>query len=95
MVNKHTVNYHASPSQLISRIHIQFFPKPLYSAMVAEKFQIYSVKITANTFVSQKIESVFTHAHKKNLPPEFYHYLPGRWELPIAPHTAFFEEIFS
>ena len=58
MVNKHTVNYHASPSQLISRIHIQFFPKPLYSAMVAEKFQIYSVKITANTFVSQKIESV-------------------------------------
>ena len=26
--------------------------------MVAEKFQIYSVKTTANTFVSQKIESV-------------------------------------
>ena len=26
--------------------------------MVAEKFQIYSVKITENTFVNQKIESV-------------------------------------
>ena len=32
--------------------------------MLAEKFQIYSVKIIANTFVSQKIESV-----------QFYSYL--------------------
>ena len=29
--------------------------------MVAKNFQIYSVKITANTFVSQKIESVHFH----------------------------------
>ena len=68
MVNKHTINYHPSPSQLISRIHIQFFPKPLYSAMVAETFQIYSVKITANTFVSQKIESVYSCPQEKLTP---------------------------
>ena len=89
MVNKHTVNYHASPSQLISRIHIQFFPKPLYSTMVAEKFQIYSVKITANTFVSQKIESVFTHAHKKNLPRNFIIIFQADGNCPFLPNSVF------
>ena len=42
----------------LSRNFLEFSPKPVYSTMVAEKFQIYSVKTTANTFVSQKIESV-------------------------------------
>ena len=73
MVNKYTVDYHSNPSQLISRIHIlyfyglqrgwslsflNFFPKPIYSSLVAEKFQVYSVKTTADTFVSQKIKSL-------------------------------------
>ena len=74
MVNKHTEHYHRSPSQLISRIHpfifpctfkgfissesLNFFPKPVYSTMVVEKFQIYSVRLLTNTFVRQKIESV-------------------------------------
>ena len=31
--------------------------------MVAEKFQIYSVKITANTFASQKIEAVHFYSY--------------------------------
>ena len=52
--------------------------------MVAVKFQIYSVKITTNTFVSQKLNLfIFTHALKRNSPPGFYHYPPGRWELPV------------
>ena len=60
--------------------------------MVAEKFQIY--KITANTFVSQKLNLFnFTHAPKQNSPPGFYHYPPGRQELPTR--TAFSEDIFS
>ena len=60
MVNKYTVDYRHSPSQLTSRIHLLIFlwtpkglislleivSKPVYSTMVAEKFQIYSVKIT-------------------------------------------------
>ena len=70
MVNKHTEHYHRSPSQLISRIHpfifpctfkgfissesLNFFPKPVYSTMVVEKFQIYSVKITDKYFCETK-----------------------------------------
>ena len=38
----------------LSRVFLEFSPKPVYSTMVAEKFHIYSVKITANTFVNQK-----------------------------------------
>ena len=86
IVNKHTVDYHPSLSQLISRIHtliflwtpkgfisprifLDFFPKPVYSTMVMEKFQIYSVRITANTFMSIKLNLFnFTHASKRNSP---------------------------
>ena len=35
----------------------------------------------------------FTHAPKQNSPPGFYHYPPGRQELPTR--TAFSEDIFS
>ena len=74
MVNKHTVDYHPSPSQLISRIHTLIFlwtPKGfispesflnfflnLYIPPWLQKSFKFSVKITANTFVSQKIECV-------------------------------------
>ena len=71
MVNKHTVDYHPSPSQLISRIHsriyfygllrglsfrifLEFFPNPVYSTMIAEKFQIYSVEITGKYISESK-----------------------------------------
>ena len=73
MVNKHTVNYHPSPSQLISRIHTLIFlwtPKGfispesflnfflnLYIPPWLQKSFKFSVKITANIFASQKIES--------------------------------------
>ena len=63
--------------------------------MVAETFQIYSVKITANTFVSQKIESVhFYSCPQAKLSPGFYHYPPGRRELPSPPEQHFLK-IFS
>ena len=59
--------------------------------MVAEKFQIYGVKVTGNTFVSQKIESVhFYSCPQQNSPPGFYHYTPGRRELPNPPEQHFF-----
>ena len=65
MVNNHTVDYHPSPLQLFSRIHLtyfyglltglsEFFPKPVYSTMVPEKFQIYSVKITGKYICESK-----------------------------------------
>ena len=74
IVNKHTADYHPSPSQLISRIHTLIFlwtPKGFISLESFLNFFLnlnippwlqrsftFGVKITANTFVSQKIESV-------------------------------------
>ena len=70
--------------------------------MVAENFQIYGIKITPNTFVSQKIESVHFYSYpqaKLSLPPPPHPPIPPgichsptvRRELPIPP---FFEDIF-
>ena len=61
--DKHTVDYHPSPSQLTSRIYpliflwtpkwfispeyfLIFFCKHVYYTMIADKFQIYGVKVT-------------------------------------------------
>ena len=60
--------------------------------MVAEKFQIHSVKITANTFVSQKIESV--HFYSK-LSPEFLSLSPRQTGIAHSSRIALFEDIFS
>ena len=58
--------------------------------MIAEKFQIYSVKTTVNTFVSQKIESVqFYSCPRAKISPGFYHCPPGLQELPILPEQHF------
>ena len=37
----------------LSRIFLEFFLKSVYPAMVAEKFQVFSVKVTG-AFASQK-----------------------------------------
>ena len=63
--------------------------------MAAGKFHIYSVKTTANTFVSQKMNLFnFTHASKQNCLPAFYHYRLGRRELPIPPKQHFLKIFF-
>ena len=36
----------------------------------------------------------FTHAPKQNSPPGFYHYPPGRQELPIFPNSIFWRYFF-
>ena len=77
----------------LSRIFHEVFPKPVYSTMVVEKFQIYSVKITANTFLSQN--SFYSCSQAKLSPPGFYHYLPGRWELSIPPKQRFLKIFFT
>ena len=62
--------------------------------MVAEVAN-YSVKITADTFVSQKIESVeFYSCLQAKSPPGFYHYPPGRRELPIPLEQHFLKIFF-
>ena len=76
MVNKHTVVYHPSPSELTSRIHPPHiglvrglslhnisFLKTVCLTMVAEKFQIHGVKITRKYISeSKKTESVHFHS---------------------------------
>ena len=84
IVNKHAVDYHPSPSQLISKIHTLIFlwkPKGFISPESSLNFFLnlyippwlqksfkFSANITANTFVSQKIESVdFYSCHQVKL----------------------------
>ena len=63
-------DYHISMDSLgflsPTRAFLKFSPKPVYSTMVAEKFQIYSIKITGNTLVSQKTESVQFYSCPQN-----------------------------
>ena len=57
--------------------------------MVAEKFQIYSVKITANTFASLKIESVqFYSCVQAKLSPRFLSLSPKQTGIPHSSQTA-------
>ena len=63
--------------------------------MVAEKFHIFSVKITGK-FVSQKIESVHFYSRPKaKLPPRFLSLSPRQKEIAHSSRTAFSEDIFS
>ena len=82
MVSKHTVDYHPSPSQFVSndfkwvyfsRIFLEFFSKPAYSTLVAEKFQIYSIKITGKYICESNNKSVHFYScpQAKALPQVF------------------------
>ena len=63
--------------------------------MVVEKFQIYSVKIIAIHLRVKKLNLfIFNRAPKQNTPPGFYHYPPGRQELPISPEQRFLKIFF-
>ena len=73
-----------------SRVFLEFSPKPVYSTMVAKKFQIYSVKITANTFVNQKIESVqFYSCPQAKLSPKFLSLSPKKTGIAHSFRTTF------
>ena len=62
--------------------------------MVAEKFQIYSVKTTANTFVSQKIESAqFYSCPQTKLSSMFWSISPRQTGIAHSTRTAFFEDV--
>ena len=64
--------------------------------MVEEKFQISSVKITANTFVSQKIESVQFYSYPQaKLPPHVFIIIPRQTGIAHSSRAAFSEDIFS
>ena len=113
MLNKHAVDYHPSPSQLISRIHpliflwtpkgfispeciLNFFLNLYNPPWLQKSFKFYSIKITANTFVSQKTESVhFYSCPQAKLSPRFF--TLSSWQTGIAhsSRTVFPKDIFS
>ena len=112
MLNKHTVHYHPSPSQLISRIHTLIFlwkPKGFISPesffnfflnlyippWLRKKFK-FSVNITANTFVIQKIEPAHIHlCPRAKLYRKFLSLSPRQKGIAHSSKTVFFEDIFS
>ena len=113
MLSKHAINYHPSPSQLISRIHILIFlwtPKGVPKGFISpesvlniflnlysppwlqKRFRFIVLRLLLIHFWVKRLNLfIFTHAPKQNSPPGFYHYPPGRRELPIPPKQYFFE----
>ena len=80
----------------LSIVFLEFFPKPVSSIMIAETFQIYSVKTTVNTFLSQKIESVqFYSCPQAKLTPRFLSLSPRQTGIVHSTQIAFSEDIFS
>ena len=112
MVNKHAVNYHLSPSQLISRIHPLIFPWTLKVFISPESFlkfflnlyipswwrksfKFIVLRLLANTFVSQKIESVhFYLCTQAKISPRFLSLPPRQKEIIHSAWTAFSEDLF-
>ena len=92
---KHIVDYRLSYlyghlRAFLSRVFLELFPKPVYSTMVTKEFKIYSVKITANTFVNQKIESVhFYSCPQANLSPKFLSLSPKKTGIAHSFRTTF------
>ena len=80
----------------LSRVFLEYSPEPVYFTMVAEKFQIYRVKTTVNTFVSQKFESAqFYSCSQAKLSPRFLPLFPRLTGIPHSSRTAFSEDVFS
>ena len=64
--------------------------------MIAEKFQVYSVKTTVNTFVTQKIESLqFYSCPQAKLSHRFLSFAPRQWGIAHSSQAVFPEDIFS
>ena len=78
------------------RVFLEFSPKPVYFTMVAEKFQIYSVKTTTDTFVSQRTESAqFYSCPQAKLSSMFLSLSPRQTGIAHSSRTSFSEDIFS
>ena len=93
---KHTVDYHPSPSQLISRIHTLIFlwtPKGFISP---ESFLNFFLNLYIPPWLWNKKSNlfIFNHAPNQNSPPGFYHYPPGRQDCPFLPSSIFWRYFF-
>ena len=108
MVNKHTVDYQPSPSQLISRIHLLIFlwtPKWVTSR---ESFLSFSLNLYILPWLWKSFKFIvlrllpntfvgqnhFYSFPPSKTPPGFCHYPPGRRKLPIPPEQHFLKIFF-
>ena len=103
MVNKHTVDYHPLTSRIHPLIFLWtpkgfispesfliFFLNLYIPPWLRKSFKFMVLRLLANTFVSQKINLfIFIHVPKQNSHSGFYHYPPGRRNLPIPPEQCF------
>ena len=112
MINRHTVDYHPSLSQLTSKIHpflflwtrngfispeyfLIFFSNLYIPPWLQKSFKFMVLRLLANTFVNQRVESVhFYSCPEQNSPPCSYHYPKGRTKFPIPPKLRFLKVYF-
>ena len=108
MVNKHTLDYYSSPSQLISRTHtflflwfifpesfLDFFLNLYISPWLQKRFKFIVLRLLQIHLWVKKLNLfIFTYASKQNSTPGFYHYLPGTRELSIPREQRFLKILF-
>ena len=112
MVNKHSVDYHPCPSQLISRIHtliflwtrkefispesfLNFFRNLYIPQWLWKSFKVIVLLLMQICLWVKKLNLfIFIHAPKQNSPPDFYHYPPGKRDLPVPPEQCFLKIFF-
>ena len=105
LVSKHTVDYHSSPSELISRIHTLIFLWTLKWFISPESFLNFFLYIPPWLQKSFRLLQIhwrvkklnlfiFTYAPKQKSLPGFYQYPPGRRELLIPPTQPFLKTFF-
>ena len=94
------INFKDTPSHIsmdsygvyvLSRMLLEFFLKPVFRTMVAEKFQIHSVTITGKCICESKnwICSFLFMSLSKNLPQVLIITTPCRRKLTISPKQCF------
>ena len=110
MVNKHTPDYHPSPSELTSRIYllvflwtakgnislsIYIFSQNCIPPWLWKIFKSIVLRLLESTFVSQKIESVHFYSCPQTTPsPRFLSSTSRQKEITHFPRTAYFESLF-
>ena len=84
-----------TPKSFISPESFLNFLLNLYILPWLRKFQIIELKLLQIHLWVKKLNLFnFTHASKQNSPPGFYHYPPGRRELPIPLEQHFLKIFF-
>ena len=107
MVNKHTVDYHPSHSQLIWRIHAVIFLRTPKWFVSPESFLDFFLNLHIPPWLRESFKFIvlrllantfeyphFVHTPKQNSPPGFYHYPQAEGNYPLLLNSVFWRSIF-